>query len=63
MVYFNNLPEDCRAELVDLTGRTLQIAKTPELKSGISLQLYRSGIYLIRVMLGQENIHSVKIIR
>jgi hypothetical protein len=63
MVYFRNVPEDSRVLLVDLKGRNVLEKSASELNGGLSLQPYANGLYLIRVMKGQEHIKSVKIIK
>jgi hypothetical protein len=62
-IYFNNIPEDSRVELVDMTGRTLLVKKASELNNGMSLLSYERGVYIIRLKLGLANEQSVKVIR
>jgi hypothetical protein len=62
-VYLNNLPEGSRIMLVDLVGKALVVKSASELGSGLSLQSYTNGLYLINVMQGQEIIQSVKILK
>jgi hypothetical protein len=59
----NTLPEGSRIMLVDLVGKALVVKSASELGSGLSLQSYTNGLYLINVILGQEIIQSVKVIK
>jgi hypothetical protein len=62
-VYLNNLPEGSRIMLVDLVGKALVVKSASELGSGLSLQSYTNGLYLINVMQGHEIIQSIKILK
>ena len=62
-VNFNNLPENSRIELLDMTGRKLLMKNASELNAGLSLESYAKGLYLIKVMQGQENVKSVKVFK
>jgi hypothetical protein len=62
-VYLNNLPEGSSIMLVDLVGKALVVKSASELGRGLSLQSYTNGLYLINVILGQEIIQSVKVIK
>jgi uncharacterized repeat protein (TIGR02543 family) len=63
MVYFRNLPCESHIILYDMMGRNLIMKNAPELEAGLSLQPYRNGLYLIKVMKGQENVKSVKLLK
>jgi hypothetical protein len=62
-VNFNNLPDNSRIELVDMVGRTLLVKNASELQTGLSLQSYAQGLYLIQVMEGNNTIQSVKVLK
>jgi hypothetical protein len=62
-INFNNLPENSKIELVDMVGRTLAVKTAAELNGGMSLQSYANGLYLIRILQGQEYIQSTKILK
>ena len=63
-VYFTNLPENSQMMLSDLSGRTLLIIRDArQLQDGLSLQSYADGMYLIRLISGNEFLKSVKIIK
>jgi hypothetical protein len=63
IVYFKNLPENSRVILVDLMGRILLEKKASELTTGISLQLYSNGLYLIKVTQGKEILQLEKVLK
>jgi lysophospholipase L1-like esterase len=63
MIYINNLSDDSRVLLVDMMGRTLLGKNASELKDGLSLQPYPNGLYMIRVMQGQETVKIEKVIK
>jgi uncharacterized repeat protein (TIGR02543 family) len=62
-VYFNNVPENSRIVLVDMTGKIIVEKNASDLGTGLSLQPFNSGLYLIRVLHGQELVKSVKILK
>jgi len=62
-VYFENLPEDSRIVLLDMAGRSLLVSDASKLNTGLSLQPYANGIYLIRVIHGQAFVKMVKILK
>jgi len=55
-IYFSNVPEDCRVVLVDHAGRSILVKEASGLSGGQSLKPYANGLYMIRVMQGQEYI-------
>jgi hypothetical protein len=63
MVYFNNVPENSRIFLIDMTGRSILEKKASEMSGGLSLQPYSNGVYLIRVIHGQESVKTVKVLK
>ena len=62
-IYFRNVPEGSRIVLVDLTGRTILEKNASEPDGGMSLQPFTSGLYVIRLVHGQQCVKSVKIFR
>jgi hypothetical protein len=46
-----------------MVGRILLVKNASELSSGLSLQPYVKGLYMIRVIHGQEFVKMVKIIK
>jgi hypothetical protein len=62
-IHFLNLPSNSRVAVSDLTGRTLLVRNARNLESGLSLQNYTNGIYLIRIMEDNKFLKSVKIIK
>lgn len=46
-----------------MVGRTLVVKNTAELKSGMSLQPFDKGMYLIQVMDGVNIIQSAKVLK
>jgi hypothetical protein len=62
-IHFLNLPPNSRVAVSDLTGRTLLVLNARNLESGLSLQNYPNGIYLVRVMEDNKFLKSVKIIK
>jgi uncharacterized repeat protein (TIGR02543 family) len=63
VVYFRNLPGESHVILYDMMGRSLIMKNAPELEAGLSLQPYRNGLYLVKVMKGQENVKTVKVLK
>jgi hypothetical protein len=62
-VYFNNFPEESRVLLFDVSGRIILESKASELNGGLSLQQYKNGIYLIRVIHGQKLVRIFKVVK
>jgi len=46
-----------------MVGRILLVKNASELSSGLSLQPYVKGLYMIRVIHGHEFVNMVKIIK
>jgi len=63
MVYFRNIPEGSRVVLTDMLGRNLLVKEASELSSGLSLQPYDKGFYLISIFQGQKYVKSVKVLK
>jgi hypothetical protein len=63
MVYFNGLTDNSRVMLVDMMGRSLMVKEASELMDGISLQPYANGLYMIKIIQGQEIIQSLKVLK
>jgi hypothetical protein len=62
-INFNYLPKNSRIALIDMVGRTLVVKNAAELKSGMSLQPFDKGMYLIQVMDGVNIIQSAKVLK
>ena len=62
-VYFENLPEDSRIVLLDMSGKSLLVSHASKLSKGLSLQPYANGIYLVRVIHSEEIVKMVKILK
>jgi hypothetical protein len=58
-----NIPEDSRIVLLDLTGRIIIEKKASELNGGLSLQPYANGLYMVKVMQGQEHVTAVRVLK
>lgn len=63
MIYFRDLPENSRIELLDMLGRSVFVRNSSEIRGGLSLQAYDKGLFLIRVMQGQEHLQSMKVFK
>jgi hypothetical protein len=63
MIYFNNLPDNGSVVLVDMVGRSLLVKNAAEVKSGLSLASYASGMYLVQVLQGQEIVKTLKVLK
>ncbi|MFW5877717.1 MAG: T9SS type A sorting domain-containing protein [bacterium] len=62
MIYFRNLPENSRVAVIDLAGRSVLMKNASDLSDGISLKPYEKGYYLIKVLEGNKNVKSLKVI-
>ena len=62
-IYFNNLPIDCSIVLVDMSGKNLLVRKASDVNNGLSLQLFQSGIYLVKILQGNRIVQSVKVLK
>jgi hypothetical protein len=49
--------------MIDVTGRSILEKNASELNGGLSLKPYQNGLYLIRVIHGQDVVATVKIIK
>jgi hypothetical protein len=62
-IYFSNIPENSRIELVDMLGKKVFQKNALDLSSGLSLKSCTNGVYMIMVIQGNEIIESVKIMK
>jgi hypothetical protein len=63
MVCFRNVPDNSRVVMIDVTGRSILEKNATELNGGLSLKPYKKGLYLIRVIHGQDVVATFKIVK